>query len=59
MKKKESTSSGSYSGRKSYGIRLSPDLVKPLKLLAVKKEKPVNRLLEEAIVDYLKKHKEI
>jgi hypothetical protein len=30
-----------------------------LKLLAVKKEKPVNRLLEEAIIDYLKKHKEI
>jgi predicted transcriptional regulator len=58
MKKKVQTSSSS-SGRKSYGIRLDPELVKKLKILAAKEEEPVNRVLEEAIVEYLKKHGEI
>ncbi len=43
--------------RKSFGIRLSPPLVAKLKHLAVDKGVPVNRLLEEAITDYLKKNK--
>ncbi len=46
------------SDRKSFGIRLSPSLVKSLKLVAVKMDKPVNRVLEEAIIDFLKKHNE-
>jgi predicted transcriptional regulator len=58
MAKKETPATSS-STRKPYGIRLSPELVKPLKILAAKQERPVNRVLEDAIIDYLKKHKEI
>jgi predicted transcriptional regulator len=58
MKKKGQTSSSS-SGRKSYGIRLDPELVKKLKILAAKREEAVNRVLEDAIVEYLKKHGEM
>jgi predicted transcriptional regulator len=58
MAKKKDTSSGS-SSRKSYGIRLDPDLVRGIKIIAAKTDKPVNRVLEEAIVEYLKKHREI
>jgi predicted transcriptional regulator len=58
MKKKGQTSSSS-SGRKSYGIRLDPELVKGIKILAAKQEVPVNRVLENAIIEYLKKHGEV
>ncbi len=43
--------------RKSFGIRLDPDLVKELKILAVKKDSQVNHLLEKAIRDLLEKNK--
>jgi len=43
--------------RKSYSVRLSPEIVKALKLVAVKKEKTVSSLIEEAIKELLKKHK--
>ncbi len=56
-KKKQTTSSSS--GRKSYGIRLNPELVKGIKIIAAKREEPVNRVLEDAIVEYLKKHGEM
>lgn len=58
MKEKKQTSSSS-SGRKSYGIRLAPDLVMGIKILAAKQEVPVNRVLESAIIEYLKKHGEM
>lgn len=59
VKKKEGTSSEGKSDRKSYGIRLTPELVKALKRIAVEREMPVNRVLEEAIQDYIKKNKGI
>lgn len=58
MAKKKDTSSGS-SGRKSYGIRLDPELVRGIKIIAAKTDKAVNCVLEEAIVEYLKKHGEM
>ena len=44
--------------RKSVGIRLNPELVKRLKMLAIKSDRQLNLLLEEAILDLLKKNKE-
>jgi len=58
MAKKKDTSSSS-SGRKSYGIRLDPKLVRGIKIIAAKKDKPINRVLEDAIIEYLKKHGEL
>jgi predicted transcriptional regulator len=58
MAKQKQTSSSS-SGRKSYGIRLDPELIKGLKILAAKRVEPVNRVLEDAIIEYLKKHGEM
>ncbi len=43
--------------RKSYSVRLLPELMKKLKFLAVKKEQKISSLLEEAIQDLLKKYK--
>jgi len=57
--RKEAKSSVETSARKSFGIRLRPELVKALKRIAVEKEMPVNRVLEEAIQDYIKKNKTI
>ena len=57
VKKKETSSSSS--DRKSYGIRLDPELVRGIKIIAAKRDKPVNRVLEEAIIEYLKKHGEM
>ena len=42
--------------RKSFGFRLDVELIKELKLLAVKKDSAVNVILEEAIRDLLKKY---
>jgi predicted transcriptional regulator len=42
--------------RKPFGFRLDMELVKKLKLLAVKNEKAVNVILEEAIRDLLIKY---
>jgi predicted transcriptional regulator len=42
--------------RKPFGFRLDMEIVKKLKVLAVKNEKAVNVLLEEAIQDLLIKY---
>ena len=42
--------------RKPFGFRLDMDLVKKLKVLAVRSEMAVNVLLEEAIRDLLAKY---
>ena len=42
-----------------FGVRMNPELAKKLKILAVKKDTQIYKLLEEAIVDLLKKHKEL
>ncbi len=42
--------------RRTYSVRLMPDIMKKLRFLAVESERPVSELLEEAINDLLKKH---
>jgi predicted transcriptional regulator len=42
--------------RRSYSVRLLPTIFKALKLLAVKKEKTISGILEEAITDLLQKY---
>ena len=42
--------------RKPFGFRLNIDMIRELKILAVRKDKGVNVLLEEAIQDLLKKY---
>ncbi len=44
------------SERKPFGFRLETEIVKKLKVLAVKQEKAVNVLLEEAIRDLVMKY---
>ncbi len=44
--------------RKPFGIRIKPELMKKLRMLAVEKDMQVNHLLEEAIEDLLEKYKE-
>ena len=44
---------------KVFGVRIDPELAKKLKLLAVKRDTHVYKLLEEGIIDLLKKYKEI
>ncbi len=58
MGRKSSPSTGTSSPNKVFGVRMNPELAKKLKILAVKKDTQVYKLLEEAIADYLKKHKE-
>ncbi len=45
--------------RKPFGIRIKPELMKKLRMLAVEKDMQVNHLLEEAIEDLLEKYKEV
>jgi predicted transcriptional regulator len=59
MGRKSSPSAGTSPANKVFGVRMNPELVKKLKILAVKKDTQVYKLLEEAVTDYLKKHKEI
>lgn len=59
MGRKSSVSTGATSANKVFGVRMDPEMVKKLKILAVKKETQVYKLLEEAVIDYLKKHKEV
>jgi predicted transcriptional regulator len=59
MGRKNTPSTGASLPNKVFGVRLDPELVKKLKIMAVKKETQVYKLLEEAITDYLKKHKEL
>ena len=58
MGRKSTPSTGVSSPNKVFGVRLDPELAKKLKILAVKKDTQVYKLLEEAITDLLKKHKE-
>ena len=59
MGRKSSPSTGTSSPNKVFGVRMDPELAKKLKILAVKKDTQVYKLLEEAITDLLKKHKEL
>lgn len=59
MGKKNSPPKGALLPNKVFGVRMNPELAKKLKILAVKKDTQVYKLLEEAIVDFLKKHKEL
>jgi len=45
--------------RKSFSVRLQPEIFKALKLLAVEKEETISSLLEEAIQDLLKKYEKV
>ena len=42
--------------RRTYSVRLRPEVMKKVRFLAVESEKPVSELLEEAIDDLIKKH---
>jgi hypothetical protein len=44
--------------RKFFGFRLNPALIIGIKILAAKRERPVNQSLEEAISEYLAKNGE-
>jgi len=44
--------------RKNYNTTLRDDLVKRLKILAIKKDLRLNDLMEEAFEDLLKKYKD-
>ncbi len=44
--------------RKFFGFRLNPALIIGIKILAAKKERPVNQSIEEAISEYLAKNGE-
>jgi predicted transcriptional regulator len=59
MGKKSTPSTGASSPNKVFGVRMDPELAKKLKILAVKKDTQVYKLLDEAITDLLKKHKEL
>lgn len=59
MGRKSTSSAGISLPNKVFGTRMDPELAKKLKILAVKKDTQVYKLLEEAVTDYLKKHKEI
>ncbi|MDO8282871.1 MAG: ribbon-helix-helix domain-containing protein [Thermodesulfovibrionia bacterium] len=59
MVKKSSTATGVSTANKVFGVRMDQELAKKLKILAIKKNTQVYKLLEDAITDYLKKHKEL
>lgn len=44
--------------RKGYNTTLDVNLMKKIKILAIEKDCKVNDLIEEAIADLLKKHKD-
>jgi len=44
------------SERKTFSVRLKPETMKAIRLLSVEKEKSLSGLLEEAILDLLKKY---
>lgn len=59
MVKKSTTAAGTSTANKVFGVRMDQELAKKLKILAIKKNTQVYKLLEDAITDYLKKHKEL
>lgn len=58
MAKKTAPTSDSSSGNKVFGVRIDPELGKKLKILAIKRNVATYKLLEEGILDLLKKYKE-
>jgi predicted HicB family RNase H-like nuclease len=44
--------------RKLFGIRIYPPVMKAMKVLAAKKDMPVNHAFEEALKEYLEKYGE-
>ena len=52
------SASPSSSPREPFGVRLDPELVTAMKILAAKKRTQVNLLFEEAVRDLLRKYKE-
>ncbi|MBI4843841.1 MAG: hypothetical protein HY809_05895 [Nitrospirae bacterium] len=57
MVKKSISPAGTSSPNKVFGVRMDQELAKKLKILAIKKNTQVYKLLEDAITDYLKKPK--
>ncbi len=57
MTRKSTPPSSPSSSNKVFGVRVDPELAKKLKILAIEKETQVYKLLEEAIIDLLKKYK--
>jgi len=57
--RKKTSSSDSSKYQKVFGVRCDREMAKKLKILAVKRETQVYRLIEEAISDLLKKYKEV
>ena len=53
------SASPSKSPREPFGVRLDPELVTSVKILAAKKRTQVNLLVEEALKDLLKKYREV
>lgn len=52
------SSSPSSEPRQPFGVRIDPELVTSIKILAAKKRTQVNLLFEEAVRDLLRKYKE-
>jgi hypothetical protein len=44
------------SEKKTFSIRMKPDVMKKIRLLSVEMEMPLSDLIEEAFHDLLKKH---
>ena len=42
--------------RKTYAIRLLPEVMKAVRILSIEKEMPLSHVIEEAISDYLRKN---
>lgn len=42
--------------RSQYTMRLNSDIMKKVKILAIEEGKKANSLIEEALLEYLKKH---
>jgi len=45
--------------REPFGVRIDPELVTAMKILAAKKRTQVNLLVEEALKDILRKYQEV
>lgn len=59
MTKPRSATSSESETERVFSARIKPELVKQLKMLAVEKDSRINRLLEEAVTDLLKKYKKL
>ena len=42
--------------RKTYAVRLLPEVMKTVRILAVEEETTLSSVIEEALKEYLKKH---